>query len=40
MIPRGNPGIEMAAVGMIAALVGYLVGKVLGDWFGLKNLPA
>ena len=33
-------GVEMAAVGMIAALVGYLVGKVLGDWFGLKNLPA
>ncbi|MFA5929903.1 MAG: VIT1/CCC1 transporter family protein [Candidatus Micrarchaeia archaeon] len=33
-------GIEMAAVGMIAALVGYFVGKVLGDWFGLKNLPA
>ena len=32
-------GIEMAAVGMVAALVGYLVGKVLGDWFGLKNLP-
>jgi len=32
-------GVEMAAVGMIAALVGYLVGKVLGDWFGLKNLP-
>ena len=33
-------GVEMAAVGMIAALVGYLVGKVLGDWFGLKQLPA
>lgn len=33
-------GVEMAAVGMIAALVGYLVGKVLGDWFGLKSLPA
>ena len=33
-------GIEMAAVGMIAALVGYFVGKVLGDWFGLKNVPA
>ena len=32
-------GIEMAAVGMIAALVGYLVGKVLGDFFGLKGLP-
>ena len=33
-------GVEMAAVGMIAALVGYLVGKVLGGWFGLKSLPA
>jgi len=33
-------GLEMALVGMVAALVGYLVGKVLGDWFGLKNLPA
>ncbi|MFA6328643.1 MAG: VIT1/CCC1 transporter family protein [Candidatus Micrarchaeia archaeon] len=33
-------GIEMAAVGMLAALVGYLVGKVLGDWFGLKGMPA
>ena len=33
-------GVEMAAVGMVAALVGYLVGKVLGDWFGLKQLPA
>ncbi|MCX6770323.1 MAG: VIT1/CCC1 transporter family protein [Candidatus Micrarchaeota archaeon] len=33
-------GIEMAAVGMIAALVGYFVGKVLGDFFGLKNIPA
>jgi len=32
-------GIEMAAVGMIAALVGYLVGKLLGDFFGLKGLP-
>ncbi|MFA6489228.1 MAG: VIT1/CCC1 transporter family protein [Candidatus Micrarchaeia archaeon] len=32
-------GIEMAAVGMLAALVGYFVGKFLGDWFGLKNVP-
>lgn len=31
-------GAEMAAVGMIAALVGYFVGKFLGDFFGLKNL--
>lgn len=33
-------GIEMAGVGMLAALVGYLVGKLLGDWFGLKNVPS
>lgn len=33
-------GIEMAAVGMLAALVGFFVGKVLGDWFGLKGVPA
>ena len=33
-------GIEMAVVGILAALVGYLVGKVLGGWFGLKNVPA
>jgi len=32
-------GIEMAGVGMLAALVGYFVGKLLGDWFGLKSLP-
>ncbi len=32
-------GVEMAAVGMVAALVGYLVGKLLGDWFGLKQVP-
>jgi len=31
-------GIEMAVVGMLAALVGYLVGKVLGDFFGLKTM--
>jgi predicted membrane protein (TIGR00267 family) len=33
-------GVEMALVGMLAALVGYLVGKFLGDYFGLKNLPS
>lgn len=33
-------GVEMAAVGMVAALVGYFVGKFLGDWFELKNLPS
>ncbi len=33
-------GIEMAAVGMLAALVGYLVGKLTGEFFGLKGLPA
>ncbi len=33
-------GIEMAAVGMVAALVGYFVGKFLGDFFGLKSVPA
>ena len=33
-------GIELAAVGILAALVGYFVGKVLGGWFGLKQLPA
>jgi VIT1/CCC1 family predicted Fe2+/Mn2+ transporter len=32
-------GIEMAAVGMVAALAGWIVGKFLGDWFGLKNVP-
>ena len=32
-------GIELAGVGMLAALVGYLVGKLLGNWFGLKNVP-
>ena len=32
-------GLEMAVVGMLAAIVGWLVGKFLGDWFGLKNLP-
>jgi len=33
-------GVEMALVGMLAALVGYLVGKLLGDFFGLKSVPA
>ena len=32
-------GIELAGVGMLAALVGYLVGKLLGSFFGLKNVP-
>ncbi|MEM4634132.1 MAG: VIT1/CCC1 transporter family protein, partial [Candidatus Anstonellaceae archaeon] len=31
-------GIEMVSVGMAAAIVGYLVGKLLGDWVGLQNL--
>jgi VIT1/CCC1 family predicted Fe2+/Mn2+ transporter len=33
-------GIEMALVGMLAALVGYVVGKLTGDWFGIKSMPA
>ena len=33
-------GLEMAAVGMLAALVGYFVGKLLGGFFGLKGVPA
>lgn len=33
-------GIEMAAVGMVAALAGWIVGKLLGDFFGLKQVPA
>ena len=33
-------GIEMALVGMLAALVGYFIGKFLGDFFGLKGVPA
>ncbi len=32
-------GIEMAAVGMVAAIAGWIVGKLLGDWFGLKQVP-
>jgi vacuolar iron transporter family protein len=33
-------GIEMAFVGMVAALAGWLVGKFLGDYFGLKQVPS
>ena len=33
-------GLEMAVIGMLAALTGWLIGKVLGEWFGLKQLPA
>lgn len=33
-------GIEMAAIGMVAAIAGWLIGTVLGGWFGLKNVPA
>jgi VIT1/CCC1 family predicted Fe2+/Mn2+ transporter len=32
-------GIEMALVGMLAALVGYFVGKLMGEFFSLKGLP-
>ena len=33
-------GIEMAIIGMLAAITGWLIGKVLGGVFGLKNVPA
>jgi VIT1/CCC1 family predicted Fe2+/Mn2+ transporter len=33
-------GAEMAFVGMLAALVGFVVGKITGEWFGLKSLPS
>jgi VIT1/CCC1 family predicted Fe2+/Mn2+ transporter len=33
-------GAEMAIIGMVAAISGYLVGKFLGDFFGLKQVPA
>ncbi|VVB99284.1 VIT family protein [uncultured archaeon] len=33
-------GVEMAVIGMLAALTGWLIGKVLGGWFGLTNVPA
>ena len=32
-------GLEMALVGMLAAIAGWLVGKLLGDFFGLKQVP-
>jgi VIT1/CCC1 family predicted Fe2+/Mn2+ transporter len=32
-------GVEMALVGMLAALVGYFVGKAAGEMFGLNGLP-
>ena len=32
-------GLEMAAVGIVAALAGWLVGKLTGDFFGLKQVP-
>ena len=33
-------GLEMAIVGMVAAITGWLVGKLAGNFFGVKNLPA
>lgn len=33
-------GIEMAAIGMLAAITGWLIGKVLGGFFGLKQVPS
>ncbi|HIH18363.1 TPA: hypothetical protein HA225_00110 [Candidatus Micrarchaeota archaeon] len=33
-------GAEMAIIGMVAAISGYLIGKVLGNFFGLKQVPA
>lgn len=32
-------GLEMAIIGMLAAITGWLIGKFLGNWFGLKNVP-
>jgi VIT1/CCC1 family predicted Fe2+/Mn2+ transporter len=32
-------GLEMALIGMLAAITGWLIGKVLGDFFGLKQVP-
>ena len=32
-------GIEMAVIGMLAAITGWLIGKVLAGWFGLKQVP-
>jgi VIT1/CCC1 family predicted Fe2+/Mn2+ transporter len=32
-------GLEMAIVGMVAAISGYLIGTWLGGFFGIKNVP-
>jgi len=32
-------GIEMAVIGILAAITGWLIGKVLAGWFGLKQVP-
>jgi len=31
-------GAEMAFVGMLAALVGFVVGKLAGEWFGMNKV--
>jgi VIT1/CCC1 family predicted Fe2+/Mn2+ transporter len=33
-------GLEMAVVGMLAAFVGYIVGKLAAGFFGLKSVPS
>ncbi len=33
-------GLEMAIVGMVAAITGWFVGKLTGEFFGVKNLPS
>lgn len=33
-------GVEMAVIGMLAAFTGWLVGKLAGNFFGLKSIPA
>ncbi len=33
-------GLEMAIIGMVAAVSGWVIGKFLGDWFGLKQVPS
>lgn len=33
-------GLEMAVIGMVAALSGWLIGKLLGGLFGLKQVPS
>ncbi|MCX8194813.1 MAG: VIT1/CCC1 transporter family protein [Candidatus Micrarchaeota archaeon] len=33
-------GLEMALVGMLAAAVGYFIGALLGEWFGLRQIPS